>query len=130
MTSQRTFDARTAVALPVGAAMGEVETSINQSMVKVGELIAHIGRARLDRAARMPLSVGMAAVEKAVEIVGSLSAAYRFSVEAHEQLSVDKEMLGLQVVSFGDISNTFSHFDERRMAGAQTEIEERLRIVA
>ena len=130
MTSQRTLEARRAAALPVGAAIGEVETSINLSMVKVGELIAQIGRARLDQAARMPLSVGMAASEKAVEIVGALSAAYRFSVEAHGQLSIDKEMLGLQVVSFGDLSNTFAGFDERRMAKAEAGATEGLRVVA
>ena len=116
MTSPRTLNARTTAALPVGTSMNEVEASINTSMVKIGELLANIGRARLDREARMPLSIGMAATDQITQAATALSAAYRLSVAAHGCLATDKSMLGLQVVDWGDYSNTYNAFDDRRLA--------------
>lgn len=132
MTSVRTNNAREAAALPVGASMNKVEETINTSLVEAGELLANIGKARLDRAARMPLSVGMAASEQIIQAAGALTAAYRHSVEAHRHLSDDKQMLGLKVVSWGDFTDTFTSLDAHRIAmdAPGEPSEQSLRVVA
>lgn len=108
MTSQRTKDARTAAAFPVGQAIHHVEASLNMSFINIGELLSSVGKARLDPEARMPLTVGVAASEQALLAASAIQAAYRYSVEAHRHLADDKAELGLKTVAWGDFWPTYN----------------------
>jgi hypothetical protein len=131
MASPRTQEARNAAAFPVGQAIHHVETSINTSIVRIGELIASVGHARLNMEARMPLTIGLAATEQAALAAGALSAAYRHSVEAHRHLSDDKATLGLKTVAWGDFWPTYNQPSGEDSARDDASVEPQpLRIVA
>jgi hypothetical protein len=104
--------AREHVATPVALAMHDVEASLNSAASSLGTLLIRIVEARSDTQARMPLEVGMGAMEKAAEIVASVALAYRQSVEAHQELAYDKEKLGLRVLNTGDWFPTKSEDEE------------------
>jgi hypothetical protein len=112
MPSPRTLAAREHVATPVALAMHDVEASLNSAASSLGTLLIRIVEARTDKQARMPLEIGMGAMEKAAEIVTSVALAYRQSVDAHQELAYDKEALGLRVLNIGDWFPTKSESDE------------------
>ena len=112
MPSPRTLAAREQAATPVALAMHDVEVSLNSAASSLGTLLIRIVEARSDRQARMPLDIGMGAMEKAAEIVSSVALAYRQSVEAHQELAYDKEALGLRVLNTGDWFPTMKGHEE------------------
>lgn len=102
MPSPRTIAARAQAATPVALAMHDIEASLNSAAASVGNLLVRIVEARTDAQARMPLEIGMTAMEKAAEIVSTVALAYRQSVEAHQELANDKQALGVRVLATGD----------------------------
>ena len=115
MSSPRTLEARNAAAIPVGSAIRQVKNSINVSLVQIGEVLTNIGKARLDEKAHMPMTIGMLAAEQAAKAASALTEAYRYSVEAHRQLSIDKDVLGLKTLGWG-ANDTFKGVDHLRIA--------------
>ncbi len=124
MPSPRTLAARGHVAAPVALAMHDVEASLNSAASSVGTLLIRIVEARTDMQSRMPLEIGMGAMEKAAEIIASVATAYRQSVAAHEELARDKEALGLKVLATGD------WFPTKSDNGEEAPLERHLTVVA
>ena len=71
MPSQHVLKARDEAARPVAVAMHDIEESLNTALVRIGTLFTTIGHARMDRGARMPLTVAMAATEKAAQLAAT-----------------------------------------------------------
>lgn len=121
MTTPRTIEARKRVSQPVALAIAGVKESLNTGMIQIGRMLIGIAEARMDADARLPLSIGADAVDRAVELLSATSTAYRQAVITHGALSIDKADLGLKTVAWGDWFPTPTSVDLQRI-GAEADL--------
>ncbi|MEE9432969.1 MAG: hypothetical protein V3V15_01865 [Sphingorhabdus sp.] len=92
---------RIEAARPIAEKINEVETSLNTTMMQMGELMSSIAAARLSPGTRFALSSGVDASEKLIDAAATTARSYREVVAAHEHLVADRNAAGLRAVSWG-----------------------------
>ncbi len=94
---------RIEAARPIAEKIHEVETSLNLTMLQMGELMSSMAAARLAPGTRFSLSAGIDATEKLIEAAATTAHSYREVVEAHSHLAEDRDAAGLRTVGMGDV---------------------------
>ncbi|VWX55895.1 hypothetical protein [Sphingorhabdus sp. 109] len=115
---------RIEAARPIATKIKEVETSLNLTMVQMGELMSNIAAARMAPGTRFSLTAGVDASEKLIAAAAQTARSYREVVEAHAHLAADREEAGLRTVSWGDFAEC-----PPNPASASTETSAPLRVV-
>ena len=92
---------RIEAARPIAEKIHEVETSLNLTILQMGELMSSIAAARLAPGTRFSLTAGVDASEKLIEAAATAARSYREVVEAHGHLAKDQNDANLRTVSWG-----------------------------
>lgn len=91
---------RQAVAQRVADRLFAVENAIDAALACAAELTAALPTARAE--ARLPATVGQAALDRTAASLAALVEARRCIVDAHEQLDTVRGQIGLREVDAGD----------------------------
>lgn len=91
---------RLKVATEVAGNLFEAERAIDAALAAAAKLAGAIPALRGD--ARLSALVGQGAIERAIRSVSALGEARREVVEAHRELTIAQEQIGLRTTSFGD----------------------------
>jgi hypothetical protein len=94
---------RLQVAMHFATELKAIESGLNESMERVGNLFAAIPSARAKLGKHVPLNAGIDATESLAAAAASLASSYRLVIEAHGRFAEDRDRLGLQTVNWGDI---------------------------
>jgi hypothetical protein len=92
---------RQAVAQQVADRLFAVENAIDTALAQAAELTAALPKARAD--ARLSAIVGQAALDRTAASLAALVEARRCIVDAHEQLDIVRDQVGLREVNIGDV---------------------------
>lgn len=102
MRKPRITAARNQAVAPIAAKLGDVESSLNHSMLHICKLLETIATARLSSGTYFPIELGVEATEKMGEALNATLQGYRFVVSAHQHFKRDGESAGIEVVNFGN----------------------------
>lgn len=102
MRKPRITAARNEAVAPIAAKLGDVESSLNHSMLHICQLLETVAKARLSSGTYFPIELGVEATEKMGEALNATLQGYRYVVSAHQHFKRDGESAGIEVVNFGD----------------------------
>ena len=88
------------IAGQVGSLLHKLEMLIDEAVSCGAELTAALPRARVE--AKLPALVGQHSLDTLTEAVQSLVSARRQTVATHKHLDKVRELMGLDVISFGE----------------------------
>lgn len=108
MRKPRITAARNEAVAPIAAKLGDIENSLNHSMLHISELLQAVASARLSSGTYFPIELGVEATEKMGEALNATLQSYRSVVSAHQHFKRDGKSAGLEVVSFGNLYDCFS----------------------
>lgn len=103
MRKPRITAARNEAVAPIAAKLGDIETSLNHSMLHISELLQAVANARLSSGTYFPIELGLEATEQMGEALKATLHGYRSVVSAHQHFKRDGEATGLEVVNFGNL---------------------------
>ena len=92
---------RMAAAEPIARDIGQIEASLNHSLVHIGSLLTNIAKARLAPGTRFGLDIGMEASNRLSMALTTTLEAYQQIVDVHAALAVDRSKAGLDIVNWG-----------------------------
>jgi hypothetical protein len=100
---KRMLNERLDAARPFAKKIKDAESSLNQSLAMIGNLLADIPTARARFAGRIPLDTGIEAYERLATAALVTAQGYKEVVAAHGHFAEDRDHLGLRTLGMGDI---------------------------